>query len=203
MYIRLYNENPNPRQVLQVCKILESDGVIIYPTDTIYGLGCSIYSQKAVERVANIKGIRPDKSNFSIIVHDLSHLSEFTAVLNKNVFKLMKSMLPGPFTFILPANNQLPKILKNKKKTIGIRIPDNNIILDIVREFGSPIITTSIHDDDEIIEYTTDPEIIYENLREKIDLMVDGGYGGNVPSTIIDCTSDEPVIVRQGLGIFE
>jgi tRNA threonylcarbamoyl adenosine modification protein (Sua5/YciO/YrdC/YwlC family) len=203
MYIKLYNENPNERQVRMVCDILRKGGVIIYPTDTVYGLGCDIYSQKAVERVAKIKGIKPEKANFSLIVNDLSHLSAYTRILDNHVFKLMKALLPGPYTFILPASNQLPRILKNKKKTVGIRIPENNIILDIVRELGSPVLTTSIHDDDEIIDYTTDPEIIYENFRELIDVMVDGGYGGNVPSTIIDCTGSEPEIIRQGLGLLQ
>lgn len=203
MYIRLYNENPNPRQVRQVCDVLRKGGVIIYPTDTVYGIGCDIFNQKAVERVAQIKGIKPEKANFSMIVGDLSHLSEYTRILDNRIFKLMKALLPGPFTFILPANNQLPKILKNKKKTVGIRIPGNSIILEIVKEMGTPLLTTSIHDNDKIIDYTTDPEIIYENFKEKIDAMVDGGYGGNIPSTIIDCTGDDPVVIRQGLGILE
>ena len=202
MYIKLYNENPNPRQVRQVCAILEDGGVIIYPTDTVYGLGCDIFKPRAIERIAQIKGIRPDKANFSFIVSDLSHLSDYTRNIDNRIFKLMKSCLPGPFTFILPANNNVPRILKNKKKTVGIRIPDNNIILDIVMELGRPILTTSIHDYDKILEYTTDPEIIYENFRDKIDLLIDGGYGGNVPSTIIDCTGEEPLIIRQGLGIL-
>jgi tRNA threonylcarbamoyl adenosine modification protein (Sua5/YciO/YrdC/YwlC family) len=202
-YIRLYEENPNPRLVNKVCDVIQSGGIIIYPTDTVYGLGCDIFQPKAVERIAQLKGIKPEKARFSFIVPDLSRLSDYTKPLNNNVFKLMKYYLPGPFTFILPANNRVPKILENKKKTIGIRIPNNNIILEIARELEHPILTTSIHDNDEIIEYTTDPEIIYENFRDKIDLMVDGGYGGNIPSTIIDCTGDEPLIVRQGLGIFK
>lgn len=203
MYIRLYNENPNIRQVRQVCDVLSEGGVIIYPTDTVYGLGCDIYKPKAIERIARIKGIKPEKANFSFIVSDLSHLSDYTRNIENRIFKLIKSCLPGPFTFILPANNHVPKILKNKKKTIGIRIPDNNIILEIVRELGHPILTTSVLDNDKIIEYTTDPEIIYENFRDRIDLFVDGGYGGNIPSTIIDCTQEEPVILRQGLGVID
>lgn len=202
-YVKLYPENPNPVQVRKVCDVLRSGGVIIYPTDTVYGLGCDIFQPKAVERIALIKGLRPEKARFSFIVPDLSRLSDYTKPINNNVFKLMKSKLPGPFTFILPANNKVPKILENRKKTVGIRIPDNNIILEIVRELGHPILTTSIHDSDIIIEYTTDPEIIYEDFRDRIDLMVDGGYGGNVPSTIVDCTGDSPVIIRQGLGILE
>lgn len=203
MYIKLYNENPNSRLVRKVCDILEEDGVIIYPTDTVYGLGCDIYKQRAIERIAQIKGIKPERANFSFIVSDLSHLSDYTGNIDNRVFKLMKSCLPGPYTFILTANNQIPRILKNKKKTVGIRIPDNNIILEIVRELGHPILTTSIHDYDKIVEYTTDPEIIYENFKDRIDLLIDGGYGGNIPSTVIDCTKDEPVILRQGLGIIE
>lgn len=202
MYIRLYNENPNQRLIRQVCDILDAGGVIIYPTDTVYGLGCDIYKHKAIERVAQIKGVRPEKAHFSFIVADLSHLSDYTRNIDNRIFKLMKSSLPGPFTFILPANNHVPKILKTKKKTVGIRIPDNNIILEIVKELGHPILTTSILDDDKIVEYTTNPEVIYENFRNKIDLMIDGGFGGNIPSTIIDCTSEEPVIIRQGLGIL-
>jgi tRNA threonylcarbamoyl adenosine modification protein (Sua5/YciO/YrdC/YwlC family) len=202
-YIRLYEENPNPRQVREVCEVLMAGGVIIYPTDTVYGFGCDIFQSKAVERIAQIKGIKPEKAKFSFIVPDLSRLSDYTKPLNNNVFKLMKSSLPGPFTFILPANNKVPKILETKKKTVGIRIPANNIILEIARDLGRPILTTSIRDSDEIIEYTTDPEIIFENFRDRIDLMVDGGYGGNTPSTIVDCTGDWPVIIRQGLGVLE
>lgn len=203
MYIRLYNENPNPKQVREVCDVLREGGVIIYPTDTVYGIGCDIFKPKAVERIARIKGIKAEKANFSFIVPDFSNLSDFTRPLDNRVFKLMKSHLPGPFTFILPASNKVPRILENRKKSVGIRIPDNPIILEIVRELGHPILTTSIHDVDHIVEYTTDPEIIYENFQDQIDLLVDGGYGGNIPSTIIDCTGEDPIIVRQGLGIFE
>ncbi len=202
-YIKLYTENPDPRQVRKVCDILLSGGVIIYPTDTVYGLGCDIFQSKAVERIALLKGIKPVKARFSFIVPDLSSLSEFTQPLNNHIFKIMKSCLPGPFTFILRANNKVPKILENKKRTVGIRIPDNNIILNIVKELGHPILTTSIHDNDAIIDYTTDPGKIYENFRDKIDLMVDGGCGGNIPSTVIDCTTDQPFVARQGLGIWD
>jgi tRNA threonylcarbamoyl adenosine modification protein (Sua5/YciO/YrdC/YwlC family) len=202
MYIRLYNENTNPKQVREVCDILSDGGVIIYPTDTVYGIGCDIFKPKAVERIARLKGLKPEKANFSIIVPDFRNLSDYTRPFDNRIFKLMKSHLPGPFTFILPANNRLPKIMENRKKTVGIRIPDNNIILEIARELGHPILTTSIHDSDHIVEYTTDPEIIYENFKDQIDLLVDGGYGGNVPSTIVDCTGDEPRIVREGLGVL-
>ena len=201
--IRLYEENPNPRQIRKICDLLISGGIIIYPTDTVYGLGCDIFQPKAVERIAQLKGIKPEKARFSFIVPDLSRLSDYTRPLNNNVFKLMKMNLPGPFTFVLLANHKVPKILDNKKKTVGIRIPSNNIIIEIVRELGHPILTTSIHDIDDVQEYITDPELIYENFQDKIDIMVDGGDGGNIPSTIIDCTGDTPVIVRQGLGVLK
>jgi tRNA threonylcarbamoyl adenosine modification protein (Sua5/YciO/YrdC/YwlC family) len=198
--IKLYEENPNPRLVREVCDILEAGGIIIYPTDTIYGLGCDIYNSKAIDRIARLKNVKTTEANFSFIVSDLSHLSDFTRHVTNDIFKLMKSSLPGPFTFILPASTNVPKILKSKKKTIGIRIPNNNIILEIVRELGRPILTTSIHDSDKIIEYTTDPELIYENFKDKVDLVIDGGYGGNIPSTIVDCTGDEIWILREGAG---
>lgn len=200
MYLKMYNENPNPRHVRMVCDILKEGGVIIYPTDTVYGFGCDIYNSQAVERIARLKGLRSDKANFSFIVADLSDLSKYTRFVTNNIFKLMKSLLPGPYTFILHANSSVPKILKTNKKTVGIRIPDNNIILEIVRELGNPILTTSIHDPDEIIDYTTDPEVLYENFKEKVDAVIDGGFGGNVPSTIIDCTGDVPLVLREGAG---
>jgi len=201
--IKLYEENPNPRQIREVCQVLEEGGIIIYPTDTVYGLGCDIYNHKAVERISRLKKIKPEKANFSFIVSDLSNLSDYTKHVTNDIFKLMKSSLPGPFTFILPANNNVPKILKNKKKTVGIRIPDNRIILEIVKELGRPILTTSIHDSDEIIDYTTDPELIYDNFKDKVDLIIDGGYGGIVPSTVLDCTGDEVWILREGAGELE
>ena len=200
MLIKMYNENPNPGQIRKICDLLIDGGIIIYPTDTVYGIGCDIYNQKAIERIARLKGIKPEKARFSFIVPDLSHLSAYTRFVDNSVFKLMKANLPGPYTFILHANSKVPHILKSKKKTIGIRIPDNNIILEIVKELGHPILTTSIHDEDEIIEYTTDPELIHENFKEKVDLVIDGGYGGNIPSTIIDCTGSEPIILREGAG---
>lgn len=199
----MYNENPNARHVQKVAEVLRKGGVIIYPTDTVYGIGCDIFQQKAIERIARIKGVKTEKANFSFIVSSLSHLSDFARQVDNDVFKLMKSCLPGPFTFILHASNHVPKILKNNKKTVGIRIPDNNIILDIVKELGHPILTTSVHDHDKLIEYTTDPELIYENFRDKVDLLIDGGFGGNIPSTIVNCTGPEPVIIRQGAGVLE
>lgn len=200
MLIKIYPENPNPRQIQKVVETLEKGGVIIYPTDTVYGLGCDIFDQKAVERIARIKGLKPSEANFSIIVHDFSHLSDFTRHVDNATFKLLKKNLPGPFTFILNASSSLPKLFKNKKKTVGIRIPDNPIILEIVRQLGRPILTTSVLDDDELLEYTTDPELIHEKFAEQVDLVIDGGYGDNIPSTIVDCTAEEPIILRQGKG---
>ena len=203
MLIRMYEENPAQRHIRMICDILRDGGIIIYPTDTVYGLGCDIYQQKAVERIARLKGLKTQNAKFSFIVSDLSHLSDYTSRVNNDIFKLMKANLPGPFTFILHASSNVPKILKNKKKTVGIRIPDNNIILEIVRELGHPILTTSIHDDDSIIDYTTDPELIHENFKDLVDLVIDGGYGGNIPSTVIDCTGSEPVVVREGAGVVK
>ncbi len=200
MLIKIYPENPNYKQISRIIEILQKGGVIIYPTDSVYGIGCDIHNHKAVERIAKIKGIKTDQAKFSIICHSLSQLSDYTRPISNAIFKLMKKNLPGPFTFILKANNKVPDIFQSNKKTVGIRIPNNNIILEIVKEFGSPLLTTSVHDEDEIIEYTTDPELIHENFGEMVDLVIDGGYGQNVPTTIVDCTEDEPVIVRQGIG---
>ncbi|OFX41206.1 MAG: threonylcarbamoyl-AMP synthase [Bacteroidetes bacterium GWA2_32_17] len=201
MITKIFPENPNSKEIQKIVRILKNDGVIIYPTDTIYGIGCDIYSSKAVERIAKIKNLDPDKAQFSLVCHDLSHISDYTKQLDNLVFKVMKRNLPGPFTFILEANSNVPKMFKlNKKKTVGIRIPNNSIALEIVKELGHPIFTTSVIDDDEIIEYTTDPELIYERYKEKIDIMIDGGYGNNIASTIVDCTGGEIKIVRQGIG---
>lgn len=200
MLIPIHPDNPGPRQIKQVVEILKAGGVIIYPTDTVYGLGCDIFNQKAVEKVARIKGVKPEKANFSIICSDLSHLSDFTRAINNNIFRLLKKCLPGPYTFILPANNNLPGSFKNKKKTIGIRVPKHNIPLAIVQELGNPLLTTSIHDSDAIIDYTTDPQLIQENYGHLVDAVLDGGFGHNVPSTVLDCTTDEVILVRQGLG---
>ena len=203
MLMRIHPETPSQRQILKVVEILREGGVIIYPTDTVYGLGCDISKARAVERIARIRGVRLEKANFSFICHDLSHLSLYTRHISNPTFKLMKSYLPGPFTFILSASNNVPKVFKNKKKTVGIRIPDNNIPLEIVKELGNPILTTSIHDYDDVIDYTTDAELIYENMGHLVDLVIDGGYGNNVPSTVVDCTVEPPVVLRQGLGEFE
>lgn len=203
MLIKIYNENPDPRQVRKVAETLRNGGLIIYPTDTVYGLGCDITNARAVEKVARIKGVDVEKSNFSFICSDLSHLSDYTKPIPNQIFKIIKKYSPGPFTFILNANNSVPKYFKGKKKTVGIRVPDNNIIHEIVKELGNPILSSSVHDEDEIIEYTTDPELIEEKFADLVDLVIDGGYGGNIPSTILDCTDEYPVIIRHGKGVFE
>lgn len=201
--IKIYPENPHPKRIQEVVEVLRSGGVIIYPTDTIYGLGCDITNQKAIERVCQIKGVKPQKQNFSFICYDLSNMSDYTRTVSTPVFKMMKKALPGPFTFILNANNNVPKLLNNKKKTVGIRVPDHSIPRALVKELGQPILTTSIKDEDDILEYSTDPELIYEKYRELVDIVIDGGYGNNVASTIVDCTGEEIEIIRQGLGELE
>lgn len=203
MLIKIYPENPNSKDIRQVVDVLKNGGIIIYPTDTVYGMGCDITNNKAVEKVARYRNVKIEKSNFSFICSDLSHMADFSKPVSNSVFKLLKYYLPGPFTFILNANSNVPKYFKGKKKTVGIRIPDSPIILEIVRELGNPIMSTSIHDDDEIIEYSTDPELIHEKFSDFVDVVIDGGYGDNIPSTIVDFTLETPVIVRQGKGIFE
>lgn len=203
MLLRLYNENPNPREIRKVVDILHEGGIIIYPTDTIYGLGCDITNPKAVEKVARFKGVKIEKANFSFICSDLSHISDYTKPISNTVFKLMKKNLPGPFTFILEANTNVPKYFKGKKKTVGIRVPHNNIIRNIVYELGNPILSTSIRDEDDILEYTTDPELIYEKYKDFADLVIDGGHGELIPSTVVDCTGDTIEITREGKGMLE
>lgn len=203
MLIRIYPENPNKNHIRQVSDTLDAGGIIIYPTDTIYAIGCDIKATRSIEKIAKLKGLNPKNPELSLIFHSMSQLSEYTIIRDNSLFKLLKRNLPGAFTFIVLANNQIPKLFKNKKKTVGIRIPDNNIVLEIVRELGRPIITTSVHDPDELTEYTTDPELIYEKFRDFADIVIDGGYGKNEASTIVDCTGDEIEIVRQGLGILE
>lgn len=200
MLVKLYNENPNPREIRKVVEVLREGGLIVYPTDTVYGLGCDITNQKAVEKVARFKGVKIEKNNFSFICSDLSHLSDYTRPISNTTFKLMRKNLPGPFTFILEANNNVPKYFKGKKKTVGIRVPDNNIIRAIVEELGNPILSTSVHDDDEILQYTPDPELIYERYQDIADIVIDGGYGELIPSTIVDCSGDEIEILREGKG---
>ncbi|NCC74764.1 MAG: threonylcarbamoyl-AMP synthase [Sphingobacteriia bacterium] len=200
MLLRIHPETPSQRQIEKVVECLYDGGVIIYPTDTVYGLGCDIFKSKAIERVARIKEVKPEKANFSFICHDMSQITEFTKPIDNNLFKLIKRVLPGPYTFILNANSTVPKYIQSRKKTVGIRIPDHNIPLEIVRQLGHPIMTTSIHDEDDLIEYTTDPELIYEKYRDLVDIVIDGGYGGNTASTILDCTGNEIEIIREGLG---
>jgi len=203
MLIRIYKENPNPKHIRQIVDLLEDGAIIIYPTDTVYAMGCDINATKSIEKIARFKGLNPKNPELSLIFHDMSQLSEYTIIRSNTLFKLLKRNLPGPFTFIVQANNQIPKLFKNKKKTVGIRIPDNSIVLELVKELGRPIITASIHDQDEVIEYTTDPELIYEKFSEFADAVIDGGFGNNEASTIVDCTGEEIEIVRQGLGVLE
>ncbi|WP_106831920.1 L-threonylcarbamoyladenylate synthase [Parabacteroides pacaensis] len=197
MLIKIYPENPNQREIDKVIAVLRDGGLIIYPTDTVYAIGCDALNVRAVEKICQLKNINPRKSNLSIICYDLSNLSEYAKVSNV-AFKVMKKNLPGPFTFILPTSSELPKIYKNRKE-VGIRIPDNNIVREIVRELRNPILTTSIHDEDDVMEYSTDPELIHEKYKNIVDLIIDGGYGGTEPSTIVDCTSTIEII-RQGKG---
>lgn len=196
----MYPENPDPRKISQVIDVLQKGGVIIYPTDTVYGMGCDIFNQKAIERIGLIKGVKPKKEHFSFICYDLSNISEYTRSLSTPVFKLMKKALPGPFTFILAANNKVPKLLNSKKKTVGIRVPGHSIPRLLVKELGQPILTTSIRDEDDVIEYSTDPELIYEKYKDLVDVVIDGGYGNNVASTVVDCSSDQIEVIREGLG---
>ncbi len=198
MLVRIHEDNPSQRKIQLVVDTLKKGGIIIYPTDTVYGLGCDITQPKAIERIARIKGVDAAKANFSFICEDLSHLSDYTGPINNEIFKLMKRNLPGPFTFILNASSKVPKLLKTKRKTVGIRVPDNNIAREIVHELGNPILSTSVYDKDEIIEYTTDPELIEERYGDLVDLVVDGGYGNNIASAIVDCSGDEIKIIREG-----
>jgi tRNA threonylcarbamoyl adenosine modification protein (Sua5/YciO/YrdC/YwlC family) len=200
--IKIYNENPNEREIDKVVKILQKGGLIIYPTDTVYGLGCDITNTKAMERVAQLKGLKLDKANFSFICYDLSNLSDYVKQIDTPAYKILKKALPGPYTFILPSSTNLPKAFKNKK-TVGIRIPDNNIIRELVKKLGNPIVSTSIYDEDDLLEYTTDPELIYEKWGNKVDIVIDGGYGSNIPSTIIDLSEGEITVLREGKGSVE
>jgi len=197
--IKLYPENPDPKKLDQIVGVLKEGGVVIYPTDTVYGIGCDIFNQKAIERVAKIKNLKPEKANFAFICHDLSHLSNYAKV-STPVYKIMKRVLPGPFTFILPATSAVPKILNNKRKTIGIRIPDNAIVRSIVQLLENPILTSSIVDEDDVLEYSTDPELIFEKFQNLVDIVIDGGNGKNVASTIVNFENDQFEIIRQGLG---
>lgn len=200
MLIRIYPENPNEKAIEQVVDVLKKGGIIIYPTDTVYGMGCDITHPKAIERIAKLKGIKPDKANFSFICHDLSHISDYIKPIDTATFRVLKKALPGPFTFIFNANSNVPNLLSSKKRTVGIRVPDNNIARCIVEALGNPILSTSIRDEDDIIEYSTDPELIHEKYEETVDLIIDGGYGDNIASTVIDCTNGTFDVLREGKG---
>ncbi|MEM9686042.1 MAG: L-threonylcarbamoyladenylate synthase [Bacteroidota bacterium] len=197
--IKLYHENPNPREVKKVVSVLRKGGLVIYPTDTVYGLGCDITNTKALERIARIKGIKLEKANFSFVCADLSNLSDYVRQIDTTTFKILKRSLPGPYTFVLPGGNNLPRAFK-KKKTVGIRIPDNTIARILVEELGNPIVSTSIYDEDTLLEYTTDPELIFEKWKNLVDVIIDGGYGDNIPSTVIDLSQPVPKVLRQGKG---
>jgi len=196
--IRIYEENPSPKEIEKVVKVLKNGGLVIYPTDTVYGLGCDITNNAALEKIAQIKGVKLEKSNFSFIVADLSNLSEYASIDNQN-FKILKRNLPGPYTFILPGSNNLPSVFK-KKKTVGIRVPNNNICRALVNALGNPIVSTSIKDEDEVLEYTTDPELIAEKWEKLVDVVIDGGYGDNVASSVIDLSNGDPEVIREGKG---
>lgn len=202
-FIKIYPENPNPKQIQKIVKVLKNGGLIIYPTDTVYGLGCDITNVKALERIARLKGVKLEKSNFSFVCEDLSNLSDYVKQIDTTTFKILKRALPGPYTFILPGSKNLPNPFK-KRKTVGIRVPDNSIALALVAALGNPIVSTSIRDDDDdVLEYTTDPELIHEKWDSRVDIVIDGGYGDNEGSTIIDLSEDEPIVLREGKGSLE
>ena len=200
MLYTIHPENPDERKIKLVVDILEKGGVIIYPTDTLYSLGCSLMNKRAIERLARLKDVKLKNANFSIIFSDLSHLADYTKAIDRPTYKILNKNLPGPFTFILEASSKIPKLFETNKKTVGIRIPQNNIVLEIVRKLGHPLVTTSLHDDDEILEYPTDPDLIFEKWGQIVDAVIDGGYGKKEPSTVVDLSSGEPEIVRAGIG---
>jgi tRNA threonylcarbamoyl adenosine modification protein (Sua5/YciO/YrdC/YwlC family) len=201
-FIKIYEKNPSEAALLKVVKCLKEGGLIIYPTDTVYGLGCDITNSKALERIARLKGIKLEKANFSFICSDLSNLSDYVKQIDTATFKILRRALPGPYTFILPGNNDLPKDFR-KKKTVGIRVPNNPIVIELVKLLGNPIVSTSIHDEDELLEYSTDPELIFEKWQQIVDMVIDGGYGDNTPSTVIDLSGQEPVVIREGKGSLD
>jgi tRNA threonylcarbamoyl adenosine modification protein (Sua5/YciO/YrdC/YwlC family) len=204
LFLEIHPQNPEERKIKQVTKIIENGGLVIYPTDTLYGLGCDITNNKAVERICRIKGIKPQKANFSFICSDLSNISFYTKPFGSSVYKAMRKNLPGPFTFILKASNQVPKMLKNNRKTVGIRVPNSPIVTQLVADLENPIMSTSITNlDDDITPYPTDPYEIYEAYKNLVDVVIDGGFGGNVPSTVVNCTEDSPEVIREGLGTLE
>ena len=203
MLLRINEKNISDSSIYQVAQCLKNGGIIIYPTDTVYALGCDITQTKAIERICRLKGIKPEKSNFSFVCSDLSHLSEYTKAIPNHIFRIMKKALPGPYTFILEANNNVPKLLKQNKKTVGIRVPDNAICKEIIEELGNPIISTSLNNQDDIMEYFADPNIIEQQFGDRVDLVVDGGFGNIYPSTVLDCSGEEIEVVREGLGSLE
>ena len=201
-FIKIYENKPSEAAIKKVVEVLRNGGLVIYPTDTVYGLGCDITNSRALERIAKIKSIKLEKANFSFICSNLSNLSDYVKQIDTSTFKILKRALPGPYTFILPGNNDLPKEFR-KKKTVGIRVPDNEIIIEIVKMLGNPIVSTSIHDEDEVLEYSTDPELIFEKWEHLVDLVIDGGYGDNTPSTVIDLSGHEPEVIREGKGSLD
>jgi tRNA threonylcarbamoyl adenosine modification protein (Sua5/YciO/YrdC/YwlC family) len=198
-FLKIYEDKPSETAIKKVVEVLKNGGLVIYPTDTVYGLGCDITNSRALEKLAKIKGVKLEKANFSFVCSSLSNISDYVKQIDTPTFKILKRALPGAYTFILPGNNDLPKDFR-KKKTVGIRVPDNNIAIQIVEMLGNPIVSTSIHDEDEVIEYSTDPELIFEKWKNQVDLVIDGGYGENIASTIIDLTGHEPIVVREGKG---
>ncbi|MBV6484584.1 MAG: threonylcarbamoyl-AMP synthase [Flavobacteriales bacterium] len=200
MLLDIHPDNPDKRKIDQVIAVLRKGGIIIYPTDTVYSMACDLMNRRAVEKMALLKGVKVEKINFSLICYDLRNISDYTMQFSNSTYKLLNRALPGPYTFILNANTNVPKLFKSNKKTIGIRIPDNNIAREIVKELGNPLLSTSVHDDDDILEYITDPELIHEKYENKVDVVIDGGFGHNHASTVIDCTGDEPEIIREGIG---
>ncbi len=200
MLLRIHPDNPDERNLRTVVECLQDGGIVVYPTDTIYGIGCDIFKTRSVEKIYKLKGVDPNKANFSLVCYDLSHISDFTKHVDTPVYKAMKKALPGAYTFILEAGREVPKLFLSRKKTVGIRVPDNLICREIVRMLGHPIVSTSVHDNDDVLEYTTDPELIHERYGNRVDLVIDGGFGGNVPSTVIDCSNGEMILIRAGKG---
>ena len=203
MLIKMYSQSPSHKHLRRIVDVLEGGGLVVYPTDTVYAIGCSLDKPKALEKLARLKGADPKRPELSFIFADLGQVAEYTPPLDKTIFKLLKHHLPGPFTFILPANSHVPKLFKGRKKTIGIRIPDCTITLELVRMLGKPLLTSSIHDEDEVVDYITDPELIHEKYKDIADVVIDAGFGNNVASTVVDCTGDEPVVLREGIGKLE
>jgi len=199
-FYKIHPENPSERQILKVADKIEKGGIVIYPTDSVYGMGCSLMNKKGIQRIAQMKQIKVKQAEFSFLFSDIEQIDSYTKPVEKWIFRLLKKNLPGPFTFILSASKNIPKILESSRKTIGIRIPDNDVVREIIRHIGVRLLNTSVHDDDEIVEFTTDPELIYDNFKNKVDVIINGGYGNSEPSTVVDCTGDEPEIIRQGRG---